>query len=121
MSRSVTITNQSLAGLDFVVAPPNGVKYKAFGFNFSAFIDGQDPTVNAQVSEDQVRMRLSNIAPYTQSVRLFGSRNGLENAGRIAHSLGLKVACGAWIDTHTTTNELEFNSLLTMATNGDCD
>jgi len=119
-SRTVIVSNQTISALDFVVTPPNGVAYKVFGVNFSAFMDGQSPA-DTVVSAAQVQARLSLIAPYTQWIRLFGSRLGLENAGRIAHSMGLKVACGAWIDTNTTTNELELTSLTTMAKNGDCD
>jgi len=61
------------------------------------------------------------IAPYTRWIRTFGCSRGLENAGSIAHSLGLKAAIGAWLSEDLVSNERQLSNLITMANAGDVD
>ena len=94
---------------------PSGLAYRMYGVNFSPFIDGQDPNLGSQISEEQLRARLEVIEPYTEWIRTFGSTSGLEEAGRIAHSVGLKVACGAWLSRDLSANEREISNLISAA------
>lgn len=94
---------------------------KLFGLNFSPYLDGQDPNQGAQVSEEQLRERIEIIAPFTRWLRTFGSTNGLEDVGRIAHEFGLKVAAGAWIDGDLAANEREISSLIDIGLAGEAD
>jgi exo-beta-1,3-glucanase (GH17 family) len=92
-----------------------------FGVNFSPYEQGRGPNVNPQVSADQIRARLQIIAPYTTWVRSFSTTTGLENIPRTAHSLGLKVAAGAWISKNLTQNDAEIADLIAAANAGDVD
>jgi exo-beta-1,3-glucanase (GH17 family) len=99
----------------------SSVGYQLFGFNFSPYIDGQDPGTGVFVPEEQIRARLTVIAPYTRWVRAFGATAGLEQTGRIAHELGLQAACGAWLSRSVAANEAEINGLILAAQQGHCD
>jgi hypothetical protein len=66
--------------------------YKLDGINFSPYLSGQSPDLGSQISEDQIRQRLSIVAPNTKWIRTFGCGDGLEATGKIAHEMGLKVA-----------------------------
>src|SRR5579864_1572860 len=71
-------------------APPfndtlNSLSYSPFRSNPE---DGIRPT------EAQIRSDLKLIAPYTRSIRLYGSTGGLELVPRIANEFGLKVTLG---------------------------
>ncbi len=61
------------------------------------------------------------IAPYTVSIRTYSTRNGLQRAGNIAHSLGLKAAIGIWIGADTAANTAEIASGVAMANAGEAD
>lgn len=97
------------------------VTYQLFGLDFSPYINNQDPNLGSTISEQQLRSRMQIVAPYTKWVRTFGAGAGLENAGKIAHELGLKIAAGAWLSKDKTANTRELNSLINMAQNGQVD
>ena len=91
------------------------------GLNFSPYIDGQDPNLGAQVDTTQLMARMEHIQSYTKSIRTFGSTSGLEEAGAIAHTLGLKAAVGAWISNNLTANERELENLIAVGKAGEAD
>jgi len=91
------------------------------GLNFSPYVDGQDPNRGSQVSEEQLRQRMRLIAPHTQWIRTFGSTNGLERSGAVAHSLGLKAAIGAWLSRDLAANELEISNVIASARAKEAD
>ncbi|MDR4468965.1 MAG: glycosyl hydrolase family 17 protein [Nitrospira sp.] len=91
------------------------------GLNFSPYVDGQDPNRGSRVTETQLRQRMGLIAPHTQWIRTFGSTNGLERAGAVAHSLGLKAAIGAWLSRDFAANELEISNLIASARAKEAD
>ncbi len=95
------ITTQQLLTLADEWSRPT---YRIYGLDFSPYMDGQDPNLGSQISEEQLRLRLTNIAPYTQWTRTFGSTYGLEKAGLIAHEKGLKTAIGAWLSKNLSAN-----------------
>lgn len=96
-------------------------EYQTYGLNFSPYIDGQDPNLGSEVSEEQLRTRMEVIKPYTVWIRTFGSSNGLEKSGSIAHNLDLKAALGAWISSDLATNEQEIENLIAAAKAGEAD
>lgn len=124
----------SLAGYGFVLASRDatatasgvnftGVQISAplFGMDFGPYLPGQSPTAGSIVTEDQIRRRLSAIAPFTKWVRTYAMNHGVENVGRIAHELGLKTAVGAWLSGDTTANATELNALVAAAKAGYVD
>jgi exo-beta-1,3-glucanase (GH17 family) len=101
-------------------APPPA--YKLHGLDFSPYVDGQDPNIGSpQVSEEQMLERMQIVAPYTEWIRTFGCRNGLEKAGVIAHQLGLKAALGAWVSGDSAANDLELDAVIAEANAGHAD
>lgn len=99
----------------------NTSAYKLYGINFSPYVDGQDPNLGAQVSEEQLRVRMQIVAPYTQWIRTFGSTNGLEKAGLVARSMNLRAAVGAWLGRDLQANEREIANLINAARAGHAD
>lgn len=61
---------------------------------------------------------MSIIAPYTQWIRTYGCNSGLEKAGSIAKSMGLKTAISAWIGRDLAANEQEISCLISIARAG---
>lgn len=95
---------------------------KVYGLNFGPYTkEGQDPNYGTVIGEQQIRDLLRIIAPYTEWVRTFGCSNGLENVGRIAHELGLKVAVGAWLSGNLSANEREISKLIKIGKKGEAD
>jgi exo-beta-1,3-glucanase (GH17 family) len=61
------------------------------------------------------------VAPYTQWIRTFGTTDGLEKAGLVARSLGLKAAIGAWLGRDLAANEQQITNLINICKAGQCD
>ncbi len=95
--------------------------YKIHGLNFSPYQGEQDPHLGSEISLEQLQERMEIIADYTTWIRTFGSTHGLENAGFVAHSLGLKAALGAWLDSDHLTNEREIENLILCAQTYEAD
>ncbi len=89
------------------------------GLCFSPYIEQQAP--GSQVSEAQIRARLSIIRPYTRWVRSFSCTDGHEQTPRIAHELGMKTLVGAWLGTDREINEREINGAIAVASAGRAD
>jgi exo-beta-1,3-glucanase (GH17 family) len=96
---------------------------QAFGIDFSPYMDGQDPNQNRPptLSDSQILSRLQGIAPYTRWVRTFACGSGLQDTGMLAHSLGLKVAVGAWIDKTASDNLTQVQCLIDVLSKGQAD
>ena len=97
------------------------INYKTVGQNFSPYIDGQDPNLRSPITEQQLRTRMQIVAPYSQWIRTFGTTDGLEKAGLVARSLGLKAAIGAWLGRDLAANELQVTNLINICQAGQCD
>jgi len=106
---------------DFGREDCSSVEYKLYGLNFSPYMDGQSPDRETLISEEQIRERLRIIAPYTRWIRTFGMTCGLENTGRIAHEMDLKVAGGAWLSDDMAENSRQMANLIEAARNGEID
>ncbi len=115
----LTATNSEGTGMGNDAIFTLGDSYKLHGVNFSPIIAGQ--TDNTPISRAQLETRMNLVKNYTQWVRTFGVSKGLENAGAVAHSLGLKIAMGAWISNNLTANETEINNLIAAANRGEAD
>lgn len=90
-------------------------------FNFSPYIDGQDPNSGVILPESQIRERLQLISGYASWVRTFSCGNGVEATGKIARELGLKVAVTAWIGADTAANQRQIDCLIAEANAGRAD
>ncbi len=101
--------------------PPRSQPYVLSGIDLGPFVGGPDPSLGATVSEARLRELMDVIAPHVRWIRTYGSGAGLENAGRIAHELGLKAALGAWLDSHLPSNETEIAALIANAQRGEVD
>jgi len=95
--------------------------YTPHGFNFSPYIDGQDPNFGSQISIEQIRARMQIIAGHTSWVRSFSSTHGLETIPVVAREFGLQVAAGAWIGSVLAQNEIEIANLIAAAQAGQVD
>lgn len=94
---------------------------KVYGLSFSPYLEGQDPSEKAQISEQQIADRLEVIRPYTNWVRIFSSSNGNENVPRIAKEKSLKTMVGAWLSADLEENEIEINNAIAIAKAGHAD
>lgn len=106
---------------DFGRSECSSITYKLHGLNFSPYMDGQDPNTGSLISEEQIRKRLQDVAPFTEWIRTFGMTNGLQDIGRIAHEMNLKVAAGAYLGKDMLVNSQQMNNLITAAQNGHVD
>ena len=89
------------------------------GISFSPYVTGQGP--GTQISEAQIRERLSIIQPYVRWIRSFSCTDGNQAIPRIAHENGLKTMVGAWLEGDREKNELELNNVIEVAKAGHAD
>lgn len=125
------IADSNLVGeFDFLLgsAGSAGPVYRAHGLNFSPYIaDDEDPANGmGQITDEELADRLALVAPYTSWIRTFGCGGDLQEAGRFAHTMGLKVAAGAWLGSEATTagqqaNRDQINCLKAQAAAGHVD
>ncbi len=92
---------------------------KIHGISYSPYMDGQEPGVH--ISPEQIRERMSIIAPYTNWVRCFSCIEGNQEAPRIAHEMGLKTMVGIGIGEERDKNEEEMTNGIAVARAGHAD
>ncbi|MCO5185553.1 MAG: glycosyl hydrolase family 17 protein [Anaerolineae bacterium] len=110
----IDISSLSIDDLKALVA--NILEQKIHGICFSPYIEGQGP--GTQITEAQIRERLSIIQPYVEWVRTFSCTEGNELIPRVATELGLKTMVGVWLDDNHDHNALELNNALEVARAG---
>jgi exo-beta-1,3-glucanase (GH17 family) len=110
-----THTQRSALSADFAAALQRGVH----GLCFSPYLEGQQP--GSQISEAQIRERLSILKPHAGWVRSFSCTDGHEQTPRVAHELGLKTLVGAWLGTDAEINERELQGVIEVARAGHAD
>lgn len=98
-----------------------GPKSKLHGIGFSPYIDGQSPKLKTPIDEQQFTDLLQGVSPYIKWIRTYGSDNGLEKAGTLAHNMGLKIAAGAWLERDKAANEVQISNLIAMGKKGQID
>lgn len=96
---------------------------KLSGLNFSPYIDvDEDPRLGGnQITNTELRDRITTVQPLTNWIRTFGSNDDLKEAGAIAHSLGIKAALGAWIGPDLVENQRQIDEVVTQAKSGHAD
>lgn len=92
---------------------------KIHGLAFSPVMDGQ--TNLDEITEDQIRARLSVLAPHTEWIRTFSCTRGHERSPGVAKNLGLKSLVGAWIDYDLDYNETELANAIAIANRGEAE
>jgi exo-beta-1,3-glucanase (GH17 family) len=95
------------------------LRHKIHGISFSPYVDGQSP--GAEISERQIRERLSIIQPYTHWIRSFSCRDGNQETPRIAHENGLKTMVGVVLSEDLELNEIELRTGIEVARAGHAD
>lgn len=89
---------------------------KVHGISYSPYIDGQSP--GTEISEEQIRQRLSIIQPYTNWIRSFSCIEGNQQTPRIAVENGLKTMVGISLSDDLKANEIEISNGIEIAKNG---
>jgi len=90
-----------------------------YGIGFSAYREGQEP--GDQLKIEQVRERMSILAPHIGWVRSFSCRLGNEFIPQVAKEMGLKTLVGAWLGSNLEKNEEEIEGLIKLAKEGHTD
>ena len=86
---------------------------------FSPYMEGQN--IGDILSKEQIHRRMNIIAPYSNWVRSFSCTEGNEFIPQVAHQEGLKAMAGAWIGHDKTQNDIEIDSLISLAKQGYVD
>ena len=94
---------------------------KIHGLCFSAYVGEQTPTDHVMLPENQVRERLSIIAPHCKWIRTFACTEGNELGASLAHEMGLQTLVGVWIDDDGQRNRLEIDAAIDLARQGHAD
>jgi exo-beta-1,3-glucanase (GH17 family) len=95
------------------------LRHKIHGISFSPYVDGQSP--GTEISEHQIRERLSIIQPYTHWIRSFSCKEGNQETPRIAHENGLKTMVGVVLSEDLDANEIELRNGIEVARAGHAD
>ena len=95
------------------------LRYRIHGISFSPYVDGQSP--GTEISEHQIRERLSIIQPCTHWIRSFSCREGNQETPRIAHENGLKTMVGVVLSEDLELNEIELRNGIEVARAGHAD
>lgn len=89
------------------------------GLCSSPYEEGQEP--GDQLSEEQVRKRLTIMQPYTKWIRSFSCTEGNELIPKIAKEMGMKTLVGAWLGDDPEINKKEIAGLIKLANEGYVD
>jgi exo-beta-1,3-glucanase (GH17 family) len=81
--------------------------------------DGQKP--GDIITAEQIRRRMSIIAPYSQWVRSFSCTEGNELIPQVARAFNKKTLVGAWLGNDKEKNKLEIEALIKLAKSGYVD
>jgi glucan 1,3-beta-glucosidase len=107
----VNFSNYSVDELKSLVAEI--LDAKIHGISFSPYQDGQGP--GTQISEEQIRQRLSVIQNNVNWVRSFSCTEGNELIPKVAAENGLKSIIGVWLNDDLEKNEEELASAIEVA------
>ena len=89
------------------------------GLCMSPYEEGQEP--GDELTEEQVRRRLTIMQPHTKWVRSFSCTEGNQLVAKIATELGMKTMVGAWLGPDEEKNEKEIAALIQLAKDGCVD
>jgi exo-beta-1,3-glucanase (GH17 family) len=91
------------------------------GLCFGAYLPGQSPEHESQLSEAQIQARLEIVRPHVRWVRTFSCTDGNQHIPRLAKAMGLKTLVGAWLGDDREKNEVELAALIEVAKAGHAD
>jgi len=86
-----------------------------WGYSFSPFREGQDPTKNIYPSEQEIAADIDLLSSHTTRLRTYSVRDSLGEIPRIAQEFGMTVTLGIWISTDLVANEYEINRAIDIA------
>jgi exo-beta-1,3-glucanase (GH17 family) len=86
-----------------------------WGYSFSPFRAGQDPTRNVYPSEQEIAADIEMLAEQTNRLRTYSVRDSLGEIPRIAQEYGMNVTLGVWISSDLVANEYEINRAIDIA------
>ena len=117
----------SLAGIDFsqvsdrelVILFQRMLEQKIHGISFSPYVDGQSP--GTEISEQQIRQRLSIIEPSIDWIRSFSCTEGNQAIPGIEQQRGLNTMVGVWLDDDLANNEIEITNAIEVAAEGQAN
>lgn len=109
----------AMSGADKIALFRQILERRIHGISFSPYLDGQSPGVD--ISEQQIRQRLSIIQPYTRWIRSFSCIEGNQEIPRIAHELGLQTMVGVDLGEDLEENEIGFANGIEVARAGHAD
>ncbi|CAL2080385.1 glycosyl hydrolase family 17 protein [Tenacibaculum sp. 190524A05c] len=89
------------------------------GLCSSFYEEGQKP--GDQLTEKQIRRRLTIMKPHIEWIRTFSCTEGNELIPVIAKEMGIKTLVGAWLGDDSEVNENEVLGLLKLAEEGYVD
>ncbi|CAL2064773.1 glycosyl hydrolase family 17 protein [Tenacibaculum sp. 190524A05c] len=89
------------------------------GLCSSFYEEGQKP--GDQLTEEQIRRRLTIMKPHIEWIRTFSCTEGNELIPVIAKEMGIKTLVGAWLGDDPEVNENEVLGLLKLAEEGYID
>ena len=86
-----------------------------WGYSFSPFRAGQDPTRNIYPGEQEIAADIEMLAEQTNRLRTYSVRDSLGEIPRIAQEYGMNVTLGVWISNDLVANEYEINRAIDIA------
>ena len=89
------------------------------GICFSAYDEGQEP--GDQLTESQIRRKLTILQPHIKWVRTFSCTEGNEIIPRVAKELGIQTLVGAWLSDDLEKNDIEIQGLIDLCEEGVVD
>ncbi|MGB1074962.1 MAG: glycosyl hydrolase family 17 protein [Flavobacteriales bacterium] len=92
---------------------------KMHGICFSPYEGEQEP--GDPITEEQVRRRLSLLAPHAKWIRVFSCTEGNDIIPVLAREYGFKTLVGAWLGDDKEKNEEEIKRLIELADDGFVD
>lgn len=90
-----------------------------YGLCASFYEEGQEP--GDQLTEEQIRRRLTIMKPHIKWIRSFSCTEGNELIPKIAKEMGIKTLVGAWLGDDLEINENEIKGLIQLAKKGYVD
>ncbi|BDX07147.1 glycosyl hydrolase family 17 protein [Planctobacterium marinum] len=127
MSRTIPYKSRQLGGLDISRYSADELRSlvakllnnKIHGISFSPYVEGQEP--GSEISDQQIRERLTIIAPYVNWIRTFSCTEGNEKVPAIAKEFGLKTLVGVWLDGDRENNDAEMQGAKELVDAGVVD
>lgn len=97
-----------------------GVNYRIWGLTFEPVSD-TEPNRDTTADIEKLYELISDLAPYTETIRIPWCGGGMDKAAMIAHDMGLGVFAEARIGKDITVNNAEMDCLINLTNGGYAD